>query len=282
MTMTQPQPATRPSVLSGTCVICQAELPEQREGILELRSCPNCGHRYLWGVVSETERRRRIDERDAGRSDEARKLADLRRVLVDRRDGLIRFHQDIAPLRLPCRILDTSAAMGGFLWAAKSGGFQVTGLERSARQRQLARHYHDIELLDGDLLDNQLPTSCADIVVLSRDLDESGEPRALLNAARRLVAPNGSVLVESGDAEGLDYPGADAAGLTSTTAVITNAIEASVESETAGGESEWSLLSYPHRFTGAELVRLLGETGFNLIDLYCPSEKVIVAIGAPA
>ena len=155
---------------------------------MQVRSCQRCGHQYVAGLPNEPERRRRLEEFEASLPETQRQLKELRRVLVDRRTGLLRVQHDISTLRGPCTIVDASASSAGMLWAAQFNGYTVHGLERSAKLRGLARQYHGINLEDGDLFENRVRSHSADLLVLSHDLDEAPDPRALLTAALR-VAP---------------------------------------------------------------------------------------------
>jgi SAM-dependent methyltransferase len=96
------------------------------------------------------------------------------------------------------RLLDVGSAYGFFLKVAREAGWEAMGVEIAAECAAAGARLAGVPVLAGDFLEAELPGSF-DAVTMFDVLEHMRDPRACLERARRLLAPGGVVVVETGD-----------------------------------------------------------------------------------
>ena len=107
--------------------------------------------------------------------------------------------------RPPARMLEIGAAHGGFLRLAQLAGFDATGIEMSPSIVDFARRTFDVDMRLGPLEAAGFADATFDIVVAFDVLEHVRDPGAMLREIRRVLRPEGIVLVQTPQ-----YPGRDA------------------------------------------------------------------------
>lgn len=92
-------------------------------------------------------------------------------------------------------LLDIGCGYGFFLGEMKSRGWEVTGIEISETGRQYSTHKLRIEVLSEPLENLSLPENSFDAVTLFYVIEHVLEPLELLTAVKRILKPQGLVLL---------------------------------------------------------------------------------------
>ncbi len=113
------------------------------------------------------------------------------------------FHRALRSLQphLPAKgakVLDVGTASGGFLEAAKIFGYEAIGLEPSHFMVQRGRQ-RGLEIVQGTLEQADYPEASFDMVCLWDVLEHLPDPRRALVRARKIIRPNGVLLVNYPD-----------------------------------------------------------------------------------
>ncbi len=95
----------------------------------------------------------------------------------------------------PGRILDVGCGNGDFLAAMKERGWEVHGTEFSGAGARISRD-KGIEVREGDLRAAAFPDASFDVVTLWHVLEHLADPLADLAEARRVLRPDGLLVVE--------------------------------------------------------------------------------------
>jgi SAM-dependent methyltransferase len=158
---------------------------------------------------------------------------------------------DLAALTPPGRLLDVGCATGVFLDLARSAGWNIRGVEFSARHAAYARNGFGLDVWEGDFVDAPFPAASFDAITMWDFLEHVLDPPAVLAQARRLLAPGGVLLV-----------------FTIDTASLFNRLGDFAQRASGGRAGRMLELLYDARhnyyFTGRALRRLLDRTGFRL------------------
>ena len=99
------------------------------------------------------------------------------------------------------RLVDLGSGSGRMLTLLGGAAKSAIGLDLSRRMLNIARSriaetgLAGCELRHGDILDTELPSGEADLVVVHQVLHYLGDPAAALREAARLIAPGGRLLV---------------------------------------------------------------------------------------
>jgi 2-polyprenyl-3-methyl-5-hydroxy-6-metoxy-1,4-benzoquinol methylase len=101
---------------------------------------------------------------------------------------------DIDPVG-QCRLLDFGSGAGLFLQRMHNHGWQVVGLDLSAKAVQYVRDVLKLPALVGTLPNPVLPPSSFDLVTLWHSLEHVHRPLEILREVHSLLAPGGKALV---------------------------------------------------------------------------------------
>ena len=117
----------------------------------------------------------------------------LYRRTYKRRMPVIRRHKPT-----PGALLDVGCAAGFFLAVAAEEGWRPTGVELSAPMAEYAATTLRLpDVRRGDLLSLELPEASFDVITLWDVLEHLEDPPAHLRAARRLLKPDGILVIET-------------------------------------------------------------------------------------
>jgi SAM-dependent methyltransferase len=139
------------------------------------------------------------------------------------------------------RLLDVGAAAGFFLHAARESGWEVQGVEPSARLRDYARQELGLELAGPTLRHASFPDASFDAATLWDTLEHVADPRAELSELHRVLKPGGLLAIS--------YP------------------DISDPFARLFGRRWWFFLSHHlYYFTPGTLARLLRQAGFEPVS----------------
>jgi SAM-dependent methyltransferase len=93
------------------------------------------------------------------------------------------------------RLLEIGAAGGDFLVAARSRGWDVTGVELSPVAAASARERFGLDVRTGSVQEASLPPAAFDVVYMGDVLEHVPDPAADLRVVRALLRPRGIVVV---------------------------------------------------------------------------------------
>jgi len=96
----------------------------------------------------------------------------------------------------PGTVLDVGCGRGLMLAELAARGWQAVGVEATEAASEHARKVLGLEVKVGDLVECRLPARAFDVVTLFHVLEHLTDPDATLEEVRRLVAPDGRLLVE--------------------------------------------------------------------------------------
>lgn len=150
------------------------------------------------------------------------------------------------------RLLDVGCATGIFLDLARAAGWDVAGVEISERHAAYARDTFGLAVWQGDFLAAPFPAGSFQAVTMWDFLEHVLDPRAVLDQARRLLAPGGVLVVFT----------IDAASLFNTTGDLLHRV--SGERFTRPLELLYDA-RHNYYFTRAALARLLAARSFRVV-----------------
>ena len=101
--------------------------------------------------------------------------------------------RELAELRPGSRVLEIGSFVGGFLRAAGARGWRATGIDVGEETTRFTRE-RGFDVLRGDVLDLDLTPGFAAVFVWST-FDQLGEPEAVLDRIRSLLAPRGVLVL---------------------------------------------------------------------------------------
>ncbi len=99
-------------------------------------------------------------------------------------------------------LFDIGAATGFFLKLAKDRGFKVSGVEMSDHAASMARS-KGIDVATGDLMSLNLDSNSYDVVTMLDVLEHMSDPFVELREVKRILKPNGLVVINSPDGQSL-------------------------------------------------------------------------------
>ena len=101
----------------------------------------------------------------------------------------------------PGRLLDVGCASGRFLLAARSSGWEVSGVDLNDDTADLARQ-HELDVKTGTI-DDLDPETRFDVITMWDVVEHVLDPVALLSSANRLLAPGGRLFITTPNVDGL-------------------------------------------------------------------------------
>jgi SAM-dependent methyltransferase len=180
------------------------------------------------------------------------------RLAFDYQNGWSKLRRDILPWRTQGRLLEVGASNGGLVKAALEAGFDAIGLEPSADICELARSTFGVEMICSTLPDCDFAAESFDVIAYYDVLEHLLDPRRELEAVRRVIAPEGLLVIET---------------------LTAGSLALAEEGE------RWFLLNpveHVHFFTEGNGARLVEECGFRVLDLWCPHEDNWILLAEPA
>jgi 2-polyprenyl-3-methyl-5-hydroxy-6-metoxy-1,4-benzoquinol methylase len=97
-------------------------------------------------------------------------------------------------------LLDVGAATGFFMSLAEARGFSTTGIEISDFAASLGRQ-KGLNIITGDLLKAPFMNGYFDVVTMCDVLEHVTDPKAILLETKRILKPEGLLLINTPDAE---------------------------------------------------------------------------------
>lgn len=230
------------------CPLCSADRPRRlfiKEGFPHNR-CTACGMTYVAPVLREE----RLHSHYLGEDSYTRVLMNEIQMEMDRRK--FNYGLDLIESFVPGqgRLLDVGCGPGVFLEVARERGWRVEGVEFNAWCVERVRGL-GIPVIDSPLEKADLPAGGYRCVTLWTVLEHIVEPRSILEFLRRLVAPDGVLLVLVPNVESL---------------AVRVLHEKAV---TFAGDS------HVNHFSPSTLARLLESSGFTVADC----ETLLTEIG---
>jgi 2-polyprenyl-3-methyl-5-hydroxy-6-metoxy-1,4-benzoquinol methylase len=137
------------------------------------------------------------------------------------------------------RLLDIGTAGGAFLKVAKERGWQVAGCEPNRWLAEWGSEHYGIPIQPGTIFDMSLPDGAFDVVTLWDVLEHTPDPKAVLRECRRVIKPNGLLIV--------NYPDIN-----------------SLIARLMGRKWVFLLSVHLYYFTVETIHKMLAETGFEL------------------
>jgi 2-polyprenyl-3-methyl-5-hydroxy-6-metoxy-1,4-benzoquinol methylase len=113
-------------------------------------------------------------------------------------------HQPL-PLHGQGRLLDFGCGGGRFLALMHRAGWQVTGVDASAAAVDTVRRELGVAAFVGSLPHARLADGSFDVITMIHSLEHVHEPLAVLQAAQRLLAPGGKLVVAVPNIDSLAY-----------------------------------------------------------------------------
>jgi SAM-dependent methyltransferase len=141
--------------------------------------------------------------------------------------------------------LDVGCATGSFLLLAKELGWQVFGVEIIEKAAKIAREQLGSDRISQDLETTNLPPGSLDVITLWDVLEHIPSPKLAMLKFRHLLRPGGLVYFSIPNLDSFDRK---------------------------LFKSEWIGWDAPRHFTFYDkttILRLLAETGFELVDRRC-------------
>jgi len=182
-----------------TCPCCGAAL---RRGLCDWHwACPACAYESatLEAGINQADRHERIDE-----SARSGALRELRQANFARLLALIESHLPaLPPGQARARLLDVGAGHGWFVQAA-SARHEVTGIEPDDGIRASAAA-GGVTLMPGYFPDCLRDGQRFEAITFNDSLEHMPDPRAVLAAAHRHLAPGGLLVLNLPNAQGLFY-----------------------------------------------------------------------------
>lgn len=168
----------------------------------ELRRCERCGH-----ITSHTDLD--LSALYAGEYMDATYTGDRLARTYERimglppeaSDNVARVARIVDRLGPSGRLLDVGSGLGVFPARMKQAGWDCTALDPDARAVTWARDHVGVDAVQADFLVDAPPPGPFDLVTLNKVLEHVADPVGMLDRARGLLAPGGSVYVELPDGE---------------------------------------------------------------------------------
>lgn len=127
---------------------------------------------------------------------------DFERYLNDMRGAYLRQSQQLKQLTNGRKLLDVGCGIGIFLKFARDDGWDVHGTDFSSCARKIAREQFGFQL-QRDL--SVYPDQSFDVVRISHVLEHVIDPNSFLNELRRVLKPNGILLIVTPNREPLSF-----------------------------------------------------------------------------
>jgi len=120
---------------------------------------------------------------------------------ISQEDHRIRF---FSRLKKDGLILDMGCGMGYFLYACKEAGYRVKGFDISNHASGYVTGELGVPTSTGNVEDIDIEPESVDVVTMWHFLEHASEPELYLKTARRLLKPDGLLVVDVPNYEGTD------------------------------------------------------------------------------
>lgn len=157
------------------------------KGGYDIYKCPECGLAFTYPQPESI-----AEQYDSGYFDLYRRRREFRL-----RRGVERL-KCIELIKEPGRLLDIGCSLGYFVEAANSRGWQASGVEISPYASHEARDF-GLDVRTGVLEDANYPDGSFDCVTMWDVLEHVPDPTAHMLEVRRILAPNGVVVIGTPD-----------------------------------------------------------------------------------
>ncbi len=110
-----------------------------------------------------------------------------------------RFIEELIEIEKLCKtgkILDVGCAYGFFLNLARNRGWEVFGVDISEHAAEVARQLYGLNIFIGTLEESNFPDSFFDVVTLWTVLEHIPDPLSTLIEIRRILKPDGLLVIE--------------------------------------------------------------------------------------
>lgn len=209
--------------------------------------CSRCGHQFVGNPPSASN----LDDAYGEgyyRSTAALETAPKGYVdyLANCEHRVVGFRSRLATVQKYCapgRILDIGCAVGLFLVAAREGGWEATGYERSAWASQYGRVNFGVDIVTGNSTVDSFPGESFDAISMWDVLEHIEDPMSSIENVAKWLVPGGVVALST--------------------------VNAGALSARLAGKS-WRHLAPPHHlhyFTLQSLMKMLNAHGFSLLEM---------------
>jgi SAM-dependent methyltransferase len=220
------------------CPLCAARThePWRTHGARELVRCGECGLVYVNALPDPASHHRQVGESLVYTDDQLAKRPFFRR----------RAHELLESIEgrqgRPGRLLDLGCGIGTELEVAIERGWSATGIELATGSLRVARE-QGLDVIDRPLAQAELPDASFDLVTVNHALEHMPRVRPVLADVRRVLKPGGVLFVSVPNLEAWQHrTRLDRFGL-------------------AFNDDHYLF------FTPATLNRLLGSSGFDVIEM---------------
>ncbi len=185
------------SNIPQTCPICATPSPEilyRQPGFWVFR-CKQC-HVAFVHIIK--------DEVVVQQEQEAEKLGEkyIQEVFIQRMNFWMKYwggHVRAMETKLgrKGRLLDIGCALGLFQLAAEKQGWQTVGVELSAEQAAYGREKFGLDIRTGFFEEMDFPPASFDVITLWSVIEHVKDPRTFLQNVRRLLKPDGLLILQT-------------------------------------------------------------------------------------
>lgn len=176
------------------CPICGKDsrnLSFRLGGNFEVRKCRTCNlfFRYLSSVPDflsyDSNYYKQWDIPESHRAYEQDKTSDFRSAL-----------KRISMYKKGGTLLDIGCSTGEFMNIAREFGFRTTGIEPQKRAAEIAREKYGLNVINKDFLGTKWQNDTPDVVTMIHLLEHLPDPSEVLRKVKRILSPNGIVVIE--------------------------------------------------------------------------------------
>ncbi len=165
-----------------------------KEGFNHVK-CNSCGLIYVNPRLEDTQET--LDSFYSSGEDAKRFVKDLlKRAYSPKRQRI--FSTEIKKMekyRKLNRILDIGCSFGGFLYAAKSYGWEIKGIETVQEVGKYGKELYNLDIFFGKLEDSNLPPSSFDVIRLNNIIEHLPDPSGFISKTRLLLRKGGLLTI---------------------------------------------------------------------------------------
>lgn len=235
------------------CIICNGNDYTELfvKYTMRVVKCNKCGHIYVNPQLTEEAVKKLYDMSYWELLQPAMGNVKLsERVEFDYQNALAKLIRDILPFKKSGKFLDVGCSNGALVKRAKELGFYSIGVEVSEDVVRFAKKcFPDIEVRSGLLTEQDFKDSEFDIITLYDVLEHLFNPRIELNEIYRILKPGGLFFIETLTTDSIFF------------------IE---------DPYNWDYMNpieHVQFFNEENLINLLKEVGFTIIESKCPHEN---------